>query len=128
MDGTHRLRFRIYKYGIGSKEQIYSKSDCINIHKCVFGNLNDYIYWAATIARDESGYLHYEGRLYVPDAKDLRLRILKDKHNHLLAGHFGINKTTELVRREYTWPGVRKFVNDFCSHWGQGPKYPLGTW
>ena len=44
-----------------------------------------------------------------------RLRILKDKHDHLLAGHFGINKTTELVCHEYTWPGVRKFVNDFCS-------------
>jgi len=69
----------------------------------------------ANWSRDDSGYLHYEGRLYVPDAKDLRLRILKDKHDHLLAGHFGINKTTELVRREYTWPGVRKFVHDFCS-------------
>ena len=31
------------------KEQIYSKSDWINIHKSVFGNLNNYIYWAATI-------------------------------------------------------------------------------
>ena len=69
----------------------------------------------ANWSRDDSGYLRYEGRLYVPDAKDLRLRILKDKHDHLLAGHFGISKTTELVRREYTWPGVRKFVNDFCS-------------
>ena len=69
----------------------------------------------ANWSRDESGYLRYEGQLYIPDAKDLRLRILKDKHDHLLAGHFGINKTMELVRREYTWPGVRKFVNDFCS-------------
>ena len=81
----------------------------------VFKDLKSGVPARANWSRDESGYLRYEGRLYVPDAKDLRLRILKDKHDHLLAGHFGISKTTELVRREYTWPGVRKFVNDFCS-------------
>ena len=64
---------------------------------------------------DGSSYLRQDGRLYIPDAKDLCLRVLKDKHNHLLTGHFGMNKTTELIRREYTWPRVRKFVKDFCS-------------
>ena len=64
---------------------------------------------------DDSSYLRHEGQLYVPDAKDIRLRVLKDKHDHLLAGHFGMNKTTELIHREYTWPGVQNFVKDFCS-------------
>jgi hypothetical protein len=47
--------------------------------------------------------------------KDLCLRILKDKHDHLLAGHFGMNKTTELIHREYTWPSLQKFIKDFCG-------------
>ena len=62
---------------------------------------------------DNSGYLWKDGRLYVPDVKDLCLRILKDSHDHLLAGHLGIDKTTDLVRRDYTWSGVRKFIHDY---------------
>jgi hypothetical protein len=50
----------------------------------------------------------------VPDTNDLRLRVLRDKHDHILSGHFGQAKTLELVRRDYIWPGLRSFVRDFC--------------
>jgi hypothetical protein len=43
---------------------------------------------------NDKGFLLY--RLYVPDAQDLRLCILK--HDHVLASHFGANKTLQLVR------------------------------
>src|ERR1700722_12297764 len=33
---------------------------------------------------------------------DLRLRILLNKHDHLLSVHYGQSKTMELVRRDYT--------------------------
>jgi transposase InsO family protein len=64
---------------------------------------------------DDSGYLRLDNRLYVPDFNDLRLRILRSKHDHPTAGHFGQNKTLELIRREYTWPGLRDFVRDYCQ-------------
>ena len=54
-------------------------------------------------------------RIYVPDVADLRLRVLKHKHDHPLAGHFGQNKTMELIRREYVWPSMRTFVKDYCN-------------
>ena len=60
------------------------------------------------------GLLLCDGRIYVPDGKDLRLRVLRDKHDHILSGHLGQNKTLELVRREYTWPNLRTFVLDYC--------------
>jgi hypothetical protein len=55
---------------------------------------------------DSSGLLRLNDRIYVPDADDLRLRILKYKHDHILSGHFGQNTTLKLIRREYVWPQI----------------------
>ena len=37
---------------------------------------------------DEAGFLRLNNRIYVPDSDDLRLRVLRSKHDHPLAGHF----------------------------------------
>ena len=34
---------------------------------------------------------------------------------HPLAGHYGQNKTIELIRRDYVWPSMRDFVKDYCN-------------
>ena len=54
-----------------------------------------------------NGLLCLNDRIYVPDVLDLCLRVLRNKHDHPLAGHFGQNKTLELIRREYAWPNLR---------------------
>src|SRR6202030_1759872 len=56
-----------------------------------------------------------DGRIWVPDVNDLYLRILLINHDNPVSGHFGQNKTLELVRRDYTWPGIRMFVKDYCK-------------
>src|SRR6266540_1554981 len=61
------------------------------------------------------GVLLLNDRIYVPDHDDLRLRILRFKHDHPLAGHYGQNKTVELIRRDYVWPGMRAFIKDYCN-------------
>src|SRR6266581_2122696 len=61
------------------------------------------------------GLLRLDNHIYVPDSNDLRLRILRYKHDHPLSGHFGQNRTLELVRHDYTWPGIRTFVKDYMS-------------
>ena len=63
----------------------------------------------------EEGLLLLNDRIYVPDVSDLRLRVLKYKHDHPLSGHFGQNKTLELIRREYVWPKMRMFIKDYCN-------------
>jgi len=55
----------------------------------------------------EDGMLLLNERLYIPDHDDLRLQVLWYKHDHPLAGHYGQNKTIELIRRDYAWPGMR---------------------
>ena len=51
---------------------------------------------------DSAGLLRLDDRIYIPDTNDLHLRVLRYKHDHPLAGHFGQNRTLELVCREYT--------------------------
>ena len=64
---------------------------------------------------DDSGLLRRNDRIYVPDANDLRLKVLQYKHDHILSGHLGQNKTLQLVRREYVWPKLRTFIQHFCN-------------
>jgi len=53
--------------------------------------------------------------MYVPEADDLCLRVLRYKHDHPLLGHFGQNHTLELIRRKYTWPGICTYVKDYVK-------------
>ena len=46
---------------------------------------------------DDQGLLHYDDRIWVPDSDDLRLWILLNNHDHPIAGHYGQNKTLDLV-------------------------------
>ena len=64
---------------------------------------------------DKAGYLHLNGRMYVPKADDLCLHVLKYKHDHPLLGHFGQNCTLELIQHEYTWPGIHTYLKDYIK-------------
>ncbi|KIN99141.1 hypothetical protein M404DRAFT_30604 [Pisolithus tinctorius Marx 270] len=64
---------------------------------------------------DDTSFLRLDGRIYVLDSNNLCLRVLHLKHDHPLSGHFGQNCTLELIRREYTWPGLRTFIKDYVQ-------------
>jgi hypothetical protein len=58
------------------------------------------------------GLLFYRGLLVVPSL-ELQLQILQARHASPVAGHFGVNKTVELVSRDYFWPGLRRCTRKF---------------
>jgi len=62
---------------------------------------------------DEAGFLRLDSRIYILDLDDLHLQVLQYQHDHPLAGHFGQNRTLELIQHEYTWPGLRTFIKDY---------------
>jgi len=65
------------------------------------------------------GFLALEGRVYVPNYNDARLKILRARHDSPLAGHPGISKTIELISQDYTWVGLKKDVEAYvsgCAH------------
>ena len=64
---------------------------------------------------NEAGYLCLDGRMYVPETDDLHFCVLRYKHDHPLSGHFSQNHTLELIRQEYTWPGIHTYVKDYVK-------------
>ena len=61
-----------------------------------------------------------EEKVYIPKYKELRVKIIQLHHNISTVEHGEKWKITELVTRNYWWPGItkdiRKYVNryDIC--------------
>ena len=62
---------------------------------------------------DVDGVLHHQGLPFVPEI--IRTELISWHHNDPLAGHFGINKTRELIGRKYYWPSLRKDVKAYVK-------------
>jgi hypothetical protein len=60
----------------------------------------------------QNGLLYRDGLLYVSNGL-AQFQILQLKHDTLVVGHFGFNKTMELMSRNYWWPQLWKYVKDF---------------
>ena len=45
---------------------------------------------------DSNGLLLFDNRIYVPSAGNLHTHILQYNHDHILARHFGQNKTLDV--------------------------------
>jgi len=79
----------------------------------------------------ENGVVLKEGRIYVPEG-ELRGEIIRLHHDTPVGGHGGRWKTTELVTRNYWWPGVTKEVGryvegcDACQRYKNQSKAPVG--
>jgi len=62
----------------------------------------------------EDGIVMKEGRIYVPEGK-LRKEIIRLHYNTPVEKHGGRWKMTELVTRNYWWPGVTKEVGRYVE-------------
>ena len=60
---------------------------------------------------NRDGIVTHHNRLYIPPS--LRQSIIKSRHDSALAGHFGVAKTLELVRRDFSWPSVSRDVRSY---------------
>ena len=60
---------------------------------------------------DVEGVLQYQKLPYVSEI--IRSEMISCHHDDPLIGHFGIDKTRELVGRKYYWPGLRKDVESY---------------
>lgn len=62
--------------------------------------------------------LHLHGdsrRVYVPAVPDLRQAILHEHHDTAIAGHLGMDKTTDFLSRTFYWPHLPQDVRDYVS-------------
>jgi transposase InsO family protein len=63
----------------------------------------------------EGEVLYHKGRLYVPNKLELLRNIVATEHDSLVAGHMGQDKTVELVRRNFYWPGIGEWIRDYVG-------------
>jgi len=63
-----------------------------------------------------------EGRIYVPK-RELRGKVIQLYHDTLVEEHKERWKTTELVTRNYWWPGVTKEVGKYMDGCGTCQRY-----
>jgi len=63
-----------------------------------------------------------EGKVYVPKDEALRVKIIRLHHDMPMEGHGGQWKMTEMVTRNFWWPGVTREVKQYvewcnmCQH------------
>jgi hypothetical protein len=58
--------------------------------------------------------LYFKGLLYICP-RPTRFKIIQMCHNLPAAGHFGFNKTMELISRDFWWPQIWKLVKEFIQ-------------
>ena len=63
----------------------------------------------------EDDLIRYKGRFYVPKDESLRRKIVQLHHDSLIAGHGGEQKTLELLKRTYWWPGCATYVSKYVQ-------------
>jgi len=57
--------------------------------------------------------LYYKGPGFIPANEALQTLIAKGCHDSQVAGHFGQEKTLEIITRDFYWKGFTDWVNDY---------------
>jgi hypothetical protein len=70
-------------------------------------------YQSYSITQD--GLLRYQGRLVVPQQKSLIHELLHLYHDDQFAGHWGIDKTRELLGRKFYWSGMSTDIREYVT-------------
>ena len=63
----------------------------------------------------DAGTILYKDRIWVPPESSLRAKLLGIFHDDPLAGHFGRDKTLELISREYYWQDMEEDVTSYIN-------------
>jgi hypothetical protein len=62
----------------------------------------------------EDGLILKDHLVFLP-SEDLRLEVLRSRHDSPAAGHFGIAKTNELVSRDFWWPRMKHDISNYVQ-------------
>ncbi|MBW0505458.1 hypothetical protein O181_045173 [Austropuccinia psidii MF-1] len=62
-----------------------------------------------------SKLLLFQDWVVVPNDPTIKLSILQKRHDSLLAGHPGQERTLKLVKRDFHWPVMTQLIKDYVS-------------
>jgi len=61
----------------------------------------------------QRGLLYFKGMVVVPLQKSLLQELLYLYHDNQFSGHWGIDKTKELIEHKFYWPGLATDVREY---------------
>ena len=64
---------------------------------------------------EEDGVAYIEGKIYVPNNKDLKEEILREHHDPADVGHPEQHRMQKLIKRTYWWPGLKEDVKKYVQ-------------
>ena len=62
-----------------------------------------------------NGLIYKGERIWVPNVEHCKLLVAQLAHDHPISGHLGIEKTRELVRREFTFDNQDSFIQNYVN-------------
>ena len=65
------------------------------------------------LAWEEDKVAYMEGKIYVPNNKDIKEEILKEHHDPADVGHPEQHRMQKLIKRTYWWPGLKEDVKKY---------------
>jgi hypothetical protein len=70
---------------------------------------------SSRFSEDEEGVLWYNGRICVPNVKELKDKILREAHESAYSIHPGRNKMYHDLKATYWWYGIKRDVAEFAA-------------
>ena len=64
---------------------------------------------------EQDGIAYIEGRIYIPNNKRLKEKILWKNHDLVDMRHLRQQRMMELLKRNYWWPGLKKDVKKYMQ-------------
>jgi hypothetical protein len=64
---------------------------------------------------DEEGVLWYKGRIYVPNVKELKDKILREAHESAYSIHSGGNKIYHDIKATYWWYSMKRDIAEYIA-------------
>ncbi|MBW0534503.1 hypothetical protein O181_074218 [Austropuccinia psidii MF-1] len=65
--------------------------------------------------KPQAKLLLFKDRVVVPRNEEIQLNILQKRHDSLLAGHPGQEKTLKLIKRDFYWAGMNQLIKEYVS-------------
>ena len=64
---------------------------------------------------EEDEVVYMEGRIYIPNNKDLKEEILREHYDPADVGHPGQQRMQELIKRTYWWLGLKEDIKKYVQ-------------
>ena len=64
---------------------------------------------------EEDKIIYMERRMYIPNSKKLKEKILQENHNSVDVEHLEQQRMLELIKQNYWWPGLKEDIKKYIQ-------------